>query len=180
MADVAALVATQHLYTYHLDAELLYMDVWAGTCEGKLPSSSLQSSVARRAGVIQAQRRHMLLSDRVRFYSGGTQMPLEVGVTTFPDESVRTPNNLLTSIHHWPVETRSGADSLPRLTSFLQAFSCRSRFLLFPISSHRLRGLSLLKLLFKQYQSFFPLLNHSSSCHLRLQENSSFYFKVAS
>lgn len=59
--------------------------VSTGTCETKL--FILQLSSAWRAGVIQAQRRHMFLSDSVRFDSRGTQMPLEIDVTTFLDES---------------------------------------------------------------------------------------------
>lgn len=69
------------------------------------PVSSPQQRRAWRAGVIQAQRRHMFLSDGVRFDSHGTQMPLEVDVTTLLDESVEAATICWLPSITGPVET---------------------------------------------------------------------------
>ena len=103
-----------------MESAVLYM--WAaGRSEGSLlnwtfrseylwnkkliPVSSPQQRRARRAGVIQAQRRHMFLSDGVRFDSHGTQMPLEVDVTTLLDESVEAATICWLPSVTGPVET---------------------------------------------------------------------------
>lgn len=43
---------------------------------------------SQRAKAMEAHPRHMFLSDTVKLDSRGTQMPLEIDVTTVLDESV--------------------------------------------------------------------------------------------
>lgn len=129
------------------------------------PVSSPQQRRARRAGVIQAQRRHMFLSDGVRFDSHGTQMPLEVDVTTLLDESVEAATICWLPSITGPVETGRA----PRM-------HCTPHFIspgvdleililpfLFPLCMLAL--FPFLMLLSSRTSPVFFCLNHLSFCH---------------